>query len=231
MKKGLKALGIITITLVIAIGFSGCGKSQKSIVKSQKSVAQEVNDYDDDQINDHDDNEKIEELKTEDQKIKELINSLPETSLEKLGYKKMNMSNWKTYRNEEFGFEVKYPQSWTFGEWKCDAKKCGFPNDVVEGVVFNAPGDTPGGGTWAVTFLDNTLSTIEKEIKDGGSQFNDKIEERSVIKFQNKDCVLASVISAQNKWVSRNMFCPYQEKIFKIYLDKGGYFRGFEFLK
>ncbi len=168
----------------------------------------------------------------QEQKIaKEFINSFPKTTLEELDFKKLDMSNWKTYRNEEFGFEVKYPQNWTYGELKCDAKKCGFPNNVVEGVVFNAPGDTPGGGTWAVSFLDNDLDVIEKDIDNNGSQFNDRVEKRNSITFQNRSCMLVGIASAQNKWMSRNIFCPYKGKIFKIYLDGRGYFQGFKFIK
>ena len=46
--------------------------------------------------------------------IERLIDSLPKTTLKELGFKKLDMSSWKTYRNEKLGFEVKYPKGWKY---------------------------------------------------------------------------------------------------------------------
>jgi len=36
--------------------------------------------------------------------------------IEELNFDEVDVSDWKTYRNEEHGFEVKYPKDWIFDE-------------------------------------------------------------------------------------------------------------------
>ncbi len=59
--------------------------------------------------------------KTKNKTADELIKEIPETvangefkNYEKLTfpYNTFDTSNWKTYRNEEFNFEIKYPEDW-----------------------------------------------------------------------------------------------------------------------
>ncbi len=50
---------------------------------------------------------------------------------EKEDEKGVNTSNWQTYRNEEFGFEVKYPKDWDNPLWQ--------ENEYVKGITFGCP--------------------------------------------------------------------------------------------
>ena len=231
MNKDLKVLGIgvLLIGLAVAWWFLVAGQSQKTADKTQGSEDGQNIERKNMSIENKGE-EWIMESKIEEQKIREFIDSLPEISFEELGYKQMDMANWNIYKNEKLGFEVKYPQSWTFTEGYKALKPRGTSKDIVS-VIFNAPETIPGGGVWGVAFLDSTINTLRKEIKNIGEQFDDKVEKRNSIKFYGRKCALISVESSQNKWSSRNIFCVYNKKIFKIYLDKRGYFQGFRFLK
>jgi len=72
------------------------------------------------------------------QKVPEAGKKGIEKALETLrrlkGARKDETANWKTYRNEEFGFEVKYPTNWKFREnyWRTD-------NSVPAAFTFESP--------------------------------------------------------------------------------------------
>lgn len=79
------------------------------------------------------------------------------------------IADWKTYRNEEYGFEVKYPR-----EWKFEILKSGFKNTGVEG-FFISKGESKFAilpkGEWDYEAICNSIqnSTIDKKsvkIKD-----------------------------------------------------------------
>lgn len=44
--------------------------------------------------------------------VKYQIKEKSEASAEKLEITEIDTSNWKTYRNEEYGFEIRYPEDW-----------------------------------------------------------------------------------------------------------------------
>jgi len=45
--------------------------------------------------------------------------------------KKIDTSDWQTYRNEEYGFEVRYPNGWIFSD--------GYSQQVAEGTILTGP--------------------------------------------------------------------------------------------
>ncbi len=96
--------------------------------------------------------------------IEKLIDSLPKTTLKELGFKKLDMSSWKTYRNEKLGFEVKYPRDWTYMEGHMALKPSGQSKEIVD-ITFSAPGDVPGGGTWRILPREKSVATLENIIQ------------------------------------------------------------------
>lgn len=53
----------------------------------------------------------------------ELPQEEKEVSEEATTTEPIDTSDWKTYRNEEYGFEVKYPSDWKYRDWKYRERK------------------------------------------------------------------------------------------------------------
>jgi hypothetical protein len=96
MGDNFKILGVVV--LVVALGVAGWFFSIK---QSQKNT--EV---------------KNENQQEEKQVVKEDSQKQGEEKVEELKTTDIDTSNWKTYRNEEFGFEVKYLEEWEVEKMK-----------------------------------------------------------------------------------------------------------------
>lgn len=84
---------------------------------------------------------------------------------------KIDTSNWKTYRNEEFGFEMKYPEDWII-----DTKRSN-KNKIVFSPIKGIPGSIE-----AINFEKNTGKlTLEQIIKKKKESFNDVIKKEEFL--------------------------------------------------
>jgi hypothetical protein len=97
MGNNFKILGVIVLVTVLgAAGWLFVTKqSQNGADLTQKGVEVKNNNR-----------------QEEKQVVKEDGQKQGEEKVEELKTTDIDTSNWKTYRNEEFGFEVKYPEGW-----------------------------------------------------------------------------------------------------------------------
>lgn len=91
------------------------------------------------------------------------------------------IADWKIYRNEEFGFEFKYPTNSIFGELKIEFPVFGIADDVYENTLKIYFGDS-------LNLINLILS--EDLLKESGQNY---IEERGLFgpiieKYENKNC-------------------------------------------
>jgi len=105
MNLNKKSIGIIILLIaVIGGGFWYFSKEQRTASKEQAGIV------------------KQQEVVKQD---KEGLNNQTEDKTEELKIEDIDTSNWKTYRNEEFEFEVKYPEGWEVNVYQKNKKILG----------------------------------------------------------------------------------------------------------
>jgi len=124
MSKNLKRLGIVLLTVVVTIGFSGCKNNGQKAENNKQQVAKQnkkekvqekiIKALEGDFSNDKEYKapRKRKVVRVEDVKnIMELVDG-------EYKFDKIDTSNWKTYKNEDIGIEMKIPSDWVCVEDK-----------------------------------------------------------------------------------------------------------------
>ena len=142
------------------------------------------------------------------QEIKERHQELEETIVD--------TSDWQTYRNEEFGFEVKYPSILVGKE---DFYRAGIYNEawtLVESydknIIFGTQSSRAGGGIWGIFIKDDMKSCGGR-----GIQFADRKENIKEIKIGELNAKLITVTTnSYPNWISEIICIAKDDKVFEI---------------
>jgi hypothetical protein len=156
--------------------------------------------------------EAVAPVKTEEQKMQESANRKEEA----------DVSKWKTYRNEEFNFEIRYPENWTIDNNRSDDNR----------LVFN-PGlkDKPG-SIEAINFRENKDNlNLEEIIEKQRNNYSQVIKKENFLFIGNER---AWKIETAEFNISR-IFFIYGNFMYEIesmgYLDDENVLNKFVFLK
>lgn len=141
----------------------------------------------------------------------------------------IDTSNWKTYRNEKYGFEVKYPKEWNDVPTELNVGM-GVESFVLNPLQINL--QLSGGRFWdVVTVLMNTGYSIgQAESKVSRSDIDESINEfkKSVNHFMQESVNIGGISAVRISGLSTN---PYRKNVqqAEIYVIKNNVLYTFEY--
>lgn len=117
----------------------------------------------------------------------------------------IDISNWKTYRSEEYGFEINHPPDWTVETWRGS-------------IYFYGPsypeltGDAIGG----ISFPENMASAIAGM----GSQWVSRIIKQEEITVNGLEALVVTVTTLDTPgWKSTHVFIETNTRIYELGFD------------
>lgn len=126
------------------------------------------------------------------------------------------IAGWQEYKNDKYGFSIRYPQDWIVREY--DSKSMKGVN--MHGIGFGTVESIPGGMIWGVDVYDiveDANEQIEDIIKEVGRQFSDRQEKRESITIKGRPAIKVTVTTGQYKdWFSETVVFEGKNKIFSI---------------
>lgn len=127
----------------------------------------------------------------------------------------IDTSDWKTYKNEEYGFEIQYPKDWKVREMK-EGKKVD-EEDVNKPVTWVTFGPSEfESGRWNIQFFLDP-NGLEQDIARQGNQFSDREEYKNSIKFNGIDALyLLVVTNTYPDWFSESVYFSKNSILFCI---------------
>lgn len=115
----------------------------------------------------------------------------------------IDTSDWKIYRNEEYGFKMKYPNGWVVEKYDTE-------------ILFGTPESVSGGYIWGISIYQ--LDELEKIIAQNGSQFYDRKESRSdiIVNKKLKGIIVTITTDTYKDWISKTIYFANNGQLFAI---------------
>ena len=139
-----------------------------------------------------------------------------------------DIENWQVYKNEEYGFEIKYPEDWRSAD-----------NPHLENArLFLGKDDTGQGSSVREVLFNHKPDELEERIAQIGRDFTDRVEKRENVKFNGIDGLLVTITSKKYEpWYCESLYFTKDDVLFSIAtsvtLDKGfeQFYKTFKFIE